>query len=113
MDGLCIVLFLFIMAFVFVLPSQQQEPFLPLFSILYRTGAWIIGGGLVCTCLWGKGRAGLILGILMLVFYLITTFVTLFGLMALTVEWELLWYIHPVLVIPGCIFALWSRRRNK
>jgi len=112
-DGLCIVLFLFIMAFVFVLPSQQQKPFLPLFSILYRTGAWIIGAGLVCTCLWGKGRLGLILGIIMLVFYLITTFVTLFGLMALTVEWELLWYIHPVLVIPGCIFALWSRRRNK
>ena len=112
-DGICIVLFLLLMAFVFVLSSQQQEPFLPLFSILYRTGAWIIGAGLVCTCLWGKGRAGLILGIIMLVFYLITTFVTLFGLMALTVEWELLWYIHPALIIPCCIFALCYRKRNK
>ena len=110
-DGVCIVLFLLLMAFVFVMPSQQ-EALIPLFSILYRTGAWIIGAGLVCTCLWGKGRAGLILGIIMLVLYLITAFITLFGLMALTDEWELLWYIHPVLVIPGCIFVLWYRKRN-
>ena len=104
---------MFLLLMAFILPSQQQEPLIPVVSILYRTGAWIIGTGLVCTCLWGKGRAGLVFGIIMLVLYLITAFITLFGLMALTDEWELLWYIHPVLVIPGCIFALWSRRRNK
>ena len=55
--------------------------------------------------------SGLILGIIMLVFYLITTFVTLFGLMVLVSEWELLWYIHPVLIIPGCICAMCRLKR--
>ena len=59
------------------------------------------------------GVGTIIPGILMLVFYLITTFVILFGLMALTTDWELLWYIHPILIIIGCLFALWSRRKLK
>lgn len=111
-DGLCSLLFIFIMVVIFVLPSHQQADLAPLFSIVYRTGAWFIGAGLLFTCIWGKGKPGLILGIIMLVFYMITAFVTMFGLMALTVKWELLWYIHPVLIFSGCTFALWNRKNK-
>lgn len=110
-DGLCSVIFLFIIVFIFVLPSQQQELLGPLARIIYRTGAWIIGAGFLCTCLWGRGKSGLILGILMLIFYIITTYFTLFGLMVLTTEWELLWYIHPLFLIPACIVTLQRRRK--
>ena len=110
-DGLCTVLFIFIMAVIFVLPSPQQDFLLSIFSILYRTGAWIMGAGLVFTCLWGRGKPGLMLGIMMLIYYMITTFFTLFGLIVLTTEWELLWYIHPLIIIPGCILALWHRKK--
>ena len=110
-DGLCTVLFIFIMAVIFVLPSPQQEFLLSLFSILYRTGAWIMGAGLVFACLWGRGKPGLMLGIMMLIYYMITTFFTLFGLMVLTTEWELLCYIHPLIIIPGCILALRNRKK--
>ena len=115
LDGICIVLFLFIMIFLFVLPDREQELLMPVFKILqpYRIGAWIMGAGLLVTCMWGRGRAGLILGIIMLFCYLITTFVTLFGLLALTSQWELLWYLHPALILPGCIIALRTRKKKK
>ena len=114
LDGICIVLFLFIMTFIFVLPDREQELLMLVFKILqpYRIGAWIMGIGLLVTCMWGRGKAGLILGIIMLFCYLITTFVTLFGLLVLTSQWELLWYLHPVLILPGCIIALWKRNRK-
>lgn len=114
LDGICIVLFLFFMTFLFVLPDREQELLMPVFKILqpYRIGAWIMGIGLLVTCMWGRGKAGLILGLIMLFCYLITTFVTLFGLLALTSQWELLWYLHPVLILPGCIIALWKRKRK-
>ncbi len=107
------VLYILIMVFIFVLPDHEQAVYAPVFSILYRCGAWIIGAGLVFTCLWGKGKNGLVLGILMLVLYLSTAFFTMFGLMALTSEWELLWYIHPFLIIPCCICALHCRKKKQ
>lgn len=111
-DGFCIALFLFIILFIFVLPDGQQGAFVPVMSIAYRGGPWIMGIGLLFTCLWGKGKHGILSGIILLICYLITSFFTLFGLIVLTAEWELLWYVHPVLVIPGCIIALWKRRKK-
>lgn len=115
LDGICIVLFLFFMTFLFVLPDREQELLMPVFKILqpYRIGAWIMGIGLLVTCMWGRGKAGLILGLIMLFCYLITTFVTLFGLLALTSQWELLWYFHPILILPGCIITLRNRKKKK
>ena len=60
----------------------------------------------------GRGKPGSILGAIMLLFYLISTFFTLFGIMALTSEWELLWYIHPLLMIPGCFIALLNKKEK-
>ena len=51
-----------------------------------------MGIGFLVTCLWGKGRAGLVLGIVLLVCYLITAFVSLVGLMVVTTGLDLLWY---------------------
>lgn len=111
-DGICAVVFVFLMVFIFALSSQQQTSLAPLFSIIYRTGAWIIGAGLILTCLLGRGKSGSILGVIMLLFYLISTFLTLFGIMALTSGWELLWYIHPLLIIPGCFIALLNKKEK-
>ena len=111
-DVICIVLFVALMVYIFALPSGMQELLTPVFSILYRCCAWIIGAGLVITCIWGKGKGGIVFGILLLLCYLMATFITLFALMVLTTEWELLWYVHPVFVIPGCAIALWKRHRS-
>ena len=111
--GLCVVLHVFIMIFPFDFPAQEDQMLVSLFSIMYHTGVWIIGAELVFSCLWGKGRPGLVLGVLMLLFYTVITFITMFGLMPLTNEWELLWYIHPLLVFPGCIFAIWSGKKKR
>ena len=100
------------MIFTFDFPAQEDQILVSLFSIMYRTGAWITGAELVVTCLWGKGRPGLVMGIMMLVLYTVTTFFTMFGLMALTKGWELLWYINPFLVFPGCVLALWGRKKK-
>ncbi len=113
MDGFCIVLVLFLMVCLFALPSQQQAVLAPPVGVLYRTGAWIMGAGLLFTCLWGKGKAGLLLGIILLICCMTTACVTLFGLMGLTTAWELLWFLHPVLILPGCVFALWNRKKNE
>jgi hypothetical protein len=83
------------------------------FSIIYRCSAWITGAGLLITCIWGKGKNGLVLGVIMVICYLITAYITMFGLIMLTSEWELLWYIHPILIIPGSVIALWIRSRKK
>ena len=105
-EAFCIALFLFIMFFIFVLPDGMPDPVIPVFSIAYRTGARIIGAGLVVTCFWGDGKYRIIMGILLFLCYLITTYVTLFGLIVLTTGWELLWYIHPLIILPGCVIAL-------
>ena len=113
-DGICIAVFLFMMIYIFALPEEMQDTLLPVFQVInpYRTGAWLIGAGFLITCIWGKGRAGLVLRILMLVLYLITAWVSLFGLIALTENWELLWYAHPVLLVLGCIAWVWNRKRS-
>jgi hypothetical protein len=113
-DGICIAMFLFMMIYIFALPEEMQDTLLPVFQVInpYRTGAWLIGAGFLITCIWGKGRAGLGLRILMLVLYLITAWVSLFGLIALTENWELLWYAHPVLLVLGCIAWVWNRKRS-
>ncbi len=111
-DVICIVLFVFMWVYIFALPDAAQDSLKPVFNIInpYKTGAWIMGIGFLITCLWGKGRAGLILGIVMLVCYLITAFVSLVGLMVVTSGFDLLWYLHPILIVIGCIAAI---RRKK
>lgn len=111
-DAICIVIFVFMGVYIFALPNAAQDSLMPVFNIInpYKTGAWIMGIGFLITCLWGKGRAGLILGIVMLVCYLITAFVSLVGLMVVTSGFDLLWYLHPILIVIGCIAAI---RRKK
>ncbi len=113
-DGICIVLFIFMGIYIFALTEGMQDQLLPVFTILnpYRTGGWLMGTGFLVTCIWGKGKTGLILGIIMLLCYLITAFVGLFGLIALTYNWELLWYMHPLLIIIGVICALLNRKKK-
>jgi len=112
-DTIGIILFLLLIVYIFVLPDAQHDMLTLVFSIIYRCSAWITGAGLLITCIWGKGRNGLVLGIIMLICYLITAFITMFGLIVLTYEWELLWYIHPILVIPGSLIALLIRKWKK
>ena len=99
--------------YIFALPEAAQDLLLPAFTIInpYKTGAWIMGIGFLVTCIWGKGRTGLILGIVLLACYLITAFVSLFGLIVLTSGLDLLWYLHPILIVIGCIVAI--RRKTK
>lgn len=113
-DGICIVLFIFMGIYIFALTDGVQDQLLPVFTILnpYRTGGWIMGIGFLVTCIWGRGKTGLILGIIMLLCYLITAFVGLFGLIVLTSGWELLWYMHPLLIIIGVICALLNRKKK-
>ena len=91
--------------YIFALPEATQDLLLPVFTIInpYKTGAWIMGIGFLVTCLWGKGKAGLVLGVVLLVCYLITAFVSLVGLMVVTTGFDLLWYLHPIPVVIGCI----------
>jgi hypothetical protein len=112
-DTIGIILFIFLIAIIFVLPDVPQDLFILVFSIIYRCSAWIIGAGLLVTCIWGKGKSVLVLGFIMLICYLIAAFITMFGLIVLTSEWELLWYIHPMFIIPGCVIALWRRNSKK
>ena len=99
--------------YIFALPEAAQDLLLPVFTIInpYKTGAWIMGIGFLVTCIWGKGRTGLILGIVLLACYLITAFVSLFGLIVLTSGLDLLWYLNPILIVIGCIVAI--RRKIK
>ena len=94
--------------YIFALPEAAQDLLLPVFTIInpYKTGAWIMGIGFLVTCIWGKGRTGLILGIVLLACYLITAFVSLFGLIVLTSGLDLLWYLNPILIVIGCIVAI-------
>ena len=113
--AICIALFVFMGIYIFALPNGVQDMLMPVFSIVnpYKTGAWIIGIGFLITCIWGKGRTGLILGIVMLVCYIVTAFVSLVGLMVVTSGYDLLWYLHPVPVVIGCIVAIRSKTRGQ
>ena len=111
-DIICIVIFVLMGVYIFALPEATQDLLLPVFTIInpYKTGAWIMGIGFLVTCLWGKGKAGLVLGVVLLVCYLITAFVSLVGLMVVTTGFDLLWYLHSILIVIGCIAAI---RRKK
>ena len=111
-DIICIVIFVLMGVYIFALPEATQDLLFPVFTIInpYKTGAWIMGIGFLVTCLWGKGKAGLVLGVVLLACYLITAFVSLVGLMVVTTGFDLLWYLHPIPVVIGCIVAIrWHR----
>lgn len=112
--AICIALFVFMGIYIFALPNGVQDMLMPVFTIVnpYKTGAWIMGIGFLITCIWGKGRTGPILGIVMLVCYIVTAFVSLVGLMVVTSGYDLLWYLHPVPVVIGCIVAIRRKRRR-
>ena len=99
--------------YIFALPEGAQDQIMPVFTIInpYQTGAWIMGIGFLVTCLWGKSRTGLVLGIVLLACYLITAFVSLVGLMVITSGLDLLWYLHPILVVISCIAAIYRRKK--
>ena len=113
-DIICIVIFVLMGVYIFALPEATQDLLLTVFTIInpYKTGAWIMGIGFLVTCLWGKGKAGLVLGVVLLVCYLITAFVSLVGLMVVTTGFDLLWYLHPIPVVIGCIVAIRRKRRR-
>lgn len=112
-DAICIILFVFMGIYIFALPEGAQDQIMPVFTIInpYQTGAWIMGIGFLVTCLWGKSRTGLVLGIVLLACYLITAFVSLVGLMVITSGLDLLWYLHPILIVIACIAAVCRRRK--
>ena len=112
-DVICIALFVFMGVFIFALPDATQNVLMPVFTIInpYQTGAWIMGIGFLVTCLWGKGRTSLVLGIVLLACYLITAFVSLVGLMVITSGLDLLWYLHPILIVIACIAAVCRRKK--
>ena len=112
-DAICIVIFVLMGVYIFALPNAAQDLLLPFFTIInpYKTGAWIMGIGFLVTCLWGKGRTSLVLGIVLLACYLITAFVSLVGLMVITSGLDLLWYLHPILIVIACIAAVCRRKK--
>ena len=112
-DIICIVIFVLMGVYIFALPEATQNLLLPVFTIInpYKTGAWIMGIGFLVTCLWGKGRTSLVLGIVLLACYLITAFVSLVGLMVITSGLDLLWYLHPILIVIACIAAVCRRKK--
>ena len=112
-DAICIALFVFMGVYIFALPEGAQDQMMPVFTIInpYQTGAWIMGIGFLVTCLWGKGRTSQVLGIVLLACYLITAFVSLVGLMVITSGLDLLWYLHPILIVIACIAAVCRRKK--
>ena len=111
-DVICIVLFVFMGIYIFALPDVAQDSLMPVFNIInpYKTGAWIMGVGFLITCILGEGRTGLIIGVVMLACYLITAFVSLVGLMVVTSGFDLLWYLHPIIIVAACIIAIHRRK---
>ena len=114
-DAMCIALFVFMFVYIFALPDTAQNLLMPVFTVInpYQTGGWILGIGFLVTCLWGKGRTGLFLGIVLLACYLITAFASLAGLIVATSVFDLLWYLHPILIVIGLIVALCRKTREQ
>ncbi len=113
-DVICILAFLFMGVYIFALPDGFQDSLMPVFKIInpYQTGAWIMGIGFLVTCVWGKGRISVFLGIMLLACYLITAFVSLVGLMVVTSGTDLLWYLHPILIVFASVVAVYRRKRS-
>ena len=114
-DAICIALFVFMFVYIFALPDTAQNLLMPVFTVInpYQTGGWILGIGFLVTCLWGKGVTGLFLGIVLLACYLITAFASLAGLIVATSVFDLLWYLHPILIVIGLIVALCRKTREQ
>jgi len=114
-DVICLMLFVLMGIYIFALPAAMQDQLMPLFIVInpFRTGAWIMGIGFLVTCLWGKAKIGLIWGLIMIACYLITAFISLVGLMTVATAYDLLWYLHPVLIVVGCAALLYRSVRNR
>ena len=114
-DVICLMLFVLMGIYIFALPAAMQDQLMPLFMVInpFRTGAWIMGIGFLVTCLWGKAKIGLIWGLIMIACYLITAFISLVGLMTVATAYDLLWYLHPVLIVVGCAALLYRSVRNR
>ena len=114
-DVICLMLFVLMGIYIFALPAAMQDQLMPLFIVInpFRTGAWIMGIGFLVTCLWGKAKIGLIWGLIMMASYLITAFVSLVGLMTVTTAYDLLWYLHPILIVIGCAALLVRSMRKR
>lgn len=114
-DVICLMLFVLMGIYIFALPAAMQDQLMPLFIVInpFRTGAWIMGIGFLVTCLWGKAKIGLIWGLIMIACYLITAFISLVGLMTVATAYDLLWYLHPVLIVVGCAALLVRSMRKR
>lgn len=114
-DVICLMLFVLMGIYIFALPAAMQDQLMPLFIVInpFRTGAWIMGIGFLVTCLWGKAKIGLIWGLIMIACYLITAFISLVGLMTVATAYDLLWYLHPVLIVVGCAALLYRSVRKR
>ena len=114
-DVICLMLFVLMGIYIFALPAAMQDQLMPLFIVInpFRTGAWIMGIGFLVTCLWGKAKIGLIWGLIMIACYLITAFISLVGLMTVTTAYDLLWYLHPILIVIGCAALLVRSMRKR
>lgn len=113
-NGICIVLFMFMWIFMYAIPDEIQDQLMPVFIIInpFKIGPWIMGIGFLCTCLWCRGRTGLIWGAVMLICYLLTATVSLVGLMGYPSGFDLLWYLHPLIIVIACIIAIQRRKRD-
>ena len=114
-DVICLMLFVLMGIYIFALPAAMQDQLMPLFIVInpFRTGAWIMGIGFLVTCLWGKAKIGLIWGLIMIACYLITAFISLVGLMTVATAYDLLWYLHPILIVIGCAALLVRSMRKR
>lgn len=114
-DVICLMVFVLMGIYVFALPAAMQDQLMSVFMVInpFRTGAWIMGIGFLVTCLWGKAKIGLIWGLIMMACYLITAFVSLVGLMTVTTAYDLLWYLHPILIVIGCAALLVRSMRKR
>lgn len=110
-DGICILLFLLFISFIFVLPDETQEKVLPAFAIInpFTTGAYALGCGLLVTCVWGKGRTILSLGVVIAVCYMIIVLISLVAVMGMTSTVELLIYLPHVVIIIACLTIIYRR----
>ena len=114
-DVICLMLFVLMGIYIFALPAAMQDQLMPLFIVInpFRTGAWIMGIGFLVTCLWGKAKIGLIWGLIMIACYLITAFISLVGLMTVATAYDLLWYLHPILIVISCAALLVRSMRKR
>jgi len=110
-DGLCILLFLLFVSFIFVLPEEVQKKVLPAFAIInpFTSGAYVLGCGLLVTCIWGKGRIILSLGVVIAGCYMMIVLISLVAVMGMTSAVELLFFLPHVVIIVACLIVIYRR----